>query len=304
MLIVADAGYDITRLAYVLRDLPVELLGRIRSDRVLRLPAPPRLPGTNGRPPKHGGEFALADPATWPAAAVSTLTDTTHYGTAATSAWDRLHPRLTHRAAWLDHEGEPPIIEGTLIRLKVEHLPGDRDAPPVWLWSSKTGATSTDVDRCWQAFLRRFDLEHTYRFWKQTLGWTRPKLRAAQAADRWTWLLLIAHTQLRLGRRLTEDLRHPWEKAVPAGSAHSRPGPARVSKPASRTRPASGRTQTLQARPRTPTRHPQPPTRHPLRRRQNRQTRPHPRSTTTIRRIKNKLSARVQTDRQFDWGDA
>jgi hypothetical protein len=31
VLIVADAGYDITRLAFVLADLPVELLGRIRS---------------------------------------------------------------------------------------------------------------------------------------------------------------------------------------------------------------------------------------------------------------------------------
>ncbi|PZG01722.1 NF041680 family putative transposase [Nonomuraea aridisoli] len=234
MLIVTDAGYDITRLAYVLRDLPVELLGRIRSDRVLRLPAPPRLPGTNGRPPKHGGEFALANPTTWPEAAVITITDTTHYGKAETSAWDRLHPRLTHRAAWLDHEGELPIIEGTLIRLKVEHLPGDRDAPPVWLWSSKTGATSTDVDRCWQAFLRRFDLEHTYRFWKQTLGWTRPKLRAAQTADRWTWLLIIVHTQLRLGRRLTEDLRHPWEKAC----APHQLTPARVRRGFRNLRPA------------------------------------------------------------------
>jgi hypothetical protein len=46
ILIVADAGYDITRLAFVLADLPVQLLGRIRSDRVLRLPKPPRAPGT------------------------------------------------------------------------------------------------------------------------------------------------------------------------------------------------------------------------------------------------------------------
>jgi DDE superfamily endonuclease len=41
ILIVADAGYDITRLAFVLTDLPVQRLGRIRSDRVLRLPKPP-----------------------------------------------------------------------------------------------------------------------------------------------------------------------------------------------------------------------------------------------------------------------
>ena len=39
ILIVADAGYDVTRLAFVLADLPVVLLGRLRSDRVLCCPA-------------------------------------------------------------------------------------------------------------------------------------------------------------------------------------------------------------------------------------------------------------------------
>ena len=29
----------------------------------------------------------------------------------------------------------------------------------------------------WQAFLRRFDLEHTFRLFKQVLGWTIPKIR-------------------------------------------------------------------------------------------------------------------------------
>jgi hypothetical protein len=32
---------------------------------------------------------------------------------------------LAHRSAWLDHDGPLPIIEGTLIRLQVGHLPGD-----------------------------------------------------------------------------------------------------------------------------------------------------------------------------------
>jgi len=224
VLIVTDAGYDVTRLAFLLSDLPVEVLGRIRSDRVLYLPPPARQPGDVGRPPKHGAEFALAKPATWPAPRITTSTDTTRYGTAVATAWDRLHPRLTHRAAWLDHDGELPIIDGTLIRLQVEHPPGDRDPKPVWLWSSRTGATSTDLDRLWQAFLRRFDLEHTFRLVKQTLGWTAPKLRDPAAADRWTWLVITAHTQLRLARDLTADLRRPWERPAPAG----RLTPARV----------------------------------------------------------------------------
>jgi hypothetical protein len=33
-------------------------------------------------------------------------------------------------------------------------------------------------------FLRRFDLEHTFRFVKQTLGWTKPRIRTPAAADR------------------------------------------------------------------------------------------------------------------------
>jgi hypothetical protein len=60
------------------------------------------------------------------------VTDTSNYGKAETQAWDQVHPRLTHRSFWLDHEDELPLVEGTLIRLKVEHLSKDRDAPPVW----------------------------------------------------------------------------------------------------------------------------------------------------------------------------
>ena len=224
VLVVFDAGYDVTRLAYLLADLPVELLGRLRSDRVMLLPAPPRQAGAAGRPRKHGGELALADPGTWPAPQVTTSTVTSRYGTAVAAAWERVHPRLTHRAAWLDHDGDLPVIEGTLIRLQVDHLPGDRDPKPVWLWYSRAGAAPGEVDRAWQAFLRRFDLEHTFRLFKQVLGWTAPKIRDPAAADRWTWLIITCHAQLRLARPLAADLRRPWERPAPPG----RLTPARV----------------------------------------------------------------------------
>jgi DDE superfamily endonuclease len=224
ILVIFDAGYDVTRLSFLLADLPAQVLGRLRSDRVMQRPTPPRQPHTRGRPRKHGGELALADPATWPGAQVTTSTVTSRYGTAVAAAWDRVHPRLTHRAAWLDHDGPLPVIEGTLIRLQVDHLPGDRAPKPVWLWWSGTGAAPAEVDRCWQAFLRRFDIEHTFRLFKQVLGWTAPKIRDPRAADRWTWLIITAHTQLRLARPLATDLRLPWERPAPPG----RLTPARV----------------------------------------------------------------------------
>jgi hypothetical protein len=259
--VVLDAGYDVHRLAFLLADLAIQLIGRIRADRVLLGPAPPR-PGDGpvpvGRPRRHGAVMALADPSTWPAPTTATVTDTPRYGPAEARGWDRMHPRLEHRGAWRDHPGPPPIVEGTLIRLQVEHLPGQRHAPPIWLWSSHTAADHQDgarpaaeIVRCWQAYLRRFDEEHTIRLFKQTLGWTAPKLRSPAAADRWTWLLMAAYTQLRLARPLAADLRRPWERPLPPeqltparvrrGFRHLRPRtlqPASAPKP---TRPGPGR---------------------------------------------------------------
>ncbi|MFC9948971.1 transposase, partial [Streptomyces pratensis] len=156
ILIVVDAGYDVPRLAFLLKDLPVQVLGRMRSDRVLRRAVPSREPGVRGRPPRHGGEFVFGDPATWGTPDAQTVTTTRLYGMATARAWDRLHPRLTHRSAWTSQLGALPVIEGTVIRLQVEHLPSGATPKPVWLWWSGTGACESDVDILWQAFLRRF----------------------------------------------------------------------------------------------------------------------------------------------------
>ncbi|RSM93675.1 transposase [Nonomuraea sp. WAC 01424] len=259
ILIAFDAGYDLPRLAFLLADLPVEVLGRLRSDRVLLRPAPPRGPQQIGRPSKHGGEFRLKDEATWHPPEHTTSTDTTHYGTThygtthygtthygtthygtthygTTTArcWDRLHHRLGRRSAWINHDGDLPVVEGTLIHLQVDHLPGERDPKPLWLWSSAVGISSAHLSQLWQAFLRRFDLEHTFRLFKQTLGWTVPKIRAPRSADLWTWLIIIAHTQLRLARPLAADLRRPWERPAPP----ERPSPARIRRGFRHIRPA------------------------------------------------------------------
>jgi hypothetical protein len=224
ILVVFDAGYDLTRLAWLLAGLPVEVLGRLRSDRVMYSPAPRRQPGTNGRPLRHGAAFKLADQRSWPAPAAATVTQTTRYGTARAGAWARLHQRLASRAGWEDHDGELPVVEGTLIQLRVDHLPGDRSPGPLWLWTTAAAITADAVNHTWQAFLRRFDIEHTFRFFKQALGWTRPKLRNPAAADRWTWIIIACYAQLRLARHLAADIRLPWQRPCPPG----RLTPARV----------------------------------------------------------------------------
>lgn len=149
--IVCDAGYRMMRLAYLLRDLPVEILGRLRSDRVMRRPAPTRAEfalanPAGGRPPKHGSEFIFKDASTWGAPGAQTKSETTRYGTAHAQNWDRLHPELQQRAAWRDHPGKLPIIEGTVVRLQVDRLPSGGDPKPLWLWWSRPIAGPAETD--------------------------------------------------------------------------------------------------------------------------------------------------------------
>jgi len=125
------------------------------------------------------------------------------------SSWTGLHPKLGCRGRWGDND-LPPVVAGTVIRVDVEHLPRPSPSPrkTLWLWS---GPGEPDLDLCWRASLRRFDIEHTFRFVKSTLGWTTPALQTPDQANRWTWLVVAAYTQLRLARGLVDDQRLPWE---------------------------------------------------------------------------------------------
>jgi hypothetical protein len=74
-----------------------------------------------------------------------------------------------------------------------------------------------DLDLIWRSYVRRFDLEHTFRFLKQTMGWATPRVRHPEQADRWSWLVVLAYTQLKLARARVADLRLPWERRYHAG---------------------------------------------------------------------------------------
>ncbi|MGW5880478.1 NF041680 family putative transposase [Nocardiopsis terrae] len=214
IVVVVDAGYDSPRLAYLLTDLPIQVMGRLRSDRVLYGPAENLTPNARGRPTKHGLALRMAAPRTWPEPETVTTTSTRRYGSATARSWDRMHPRLTHRAAWADHPGELPVIEGTLVLLEVQALPSRRAPQPLWLWCSATGMLPEQVSQVWWAYLRRFDIEHTFRFFKQQLGWNAPRLRDPRSADRWSWIVVVAYTQLRLARSLVRQVRLPWHRLV------------------------------------------------------------------------------------------
>ena len=94
---------------------------------------------------RHGPEVRLAAGAARPEPDAVTETVTSRYGTAAASSRNRAHPRLKACGAWEGHQGGLPVIEGTLIRLTVDHLPHDRAPKPLWLWTSRPDAGPAEV---------------------------------------------------------------------------------------------------------------------------------------------------------------
>jgi hypothetical protein len=242
--IAIDAGYVASRLAWLLRDLPVVLVARVRSDRVFYRPAPAPVPGAPGRPARHGDPVRCDDSRTWHDPGVTAAAGSARHGPVTVTAWPAVHQALHRNAAcWADWppRREFPLIEGTLIRLAVTRpAPGHATAlEPMWLWASdpRAGLDPGAVARLWQAYWRRFDLEHTFRFLKSQLGWDKPMLRDPAAADRWTWLIITCCAQLYLARTLAAGRRLPWQRPQPPATADPpvmTPGRVRAGFPAIR----------------------------------------------------------------------
>ena len=127
-----------------------------------------------------------SDPSTWPEPSAEYTCEDTGYGTVRVRAWAKMHPKVcAHEGR--GSRGPLPIVVGTLVLVEVERLPrGERRRKPrvLWLWSHGPEGETPNLELIWRSYVRRFDLEHTFRFLKQALGWSTPRLRHPEQTDR------------------------------------------------------------------------------------------------------------------------
>jgi hypothetical protein len=217
-LFVFDAGYDPVKLQQGLEEHCAQILVRLRAGRCFYADPPP--PASTGRHPRHGPKMKCAEPSTWPTPSAEwTCQEAGGYGTVRVRAWAGLHPKLRAHAGRGSRK-PLPIVRGTLVLVEVERLPrGERRREPrvLWLWWHAPEGVTPDPNLLWRAYARRFDIEHSFRFLKQELGWSNPRVRHPEQADRWTWLVVGAYTQLRLARPCVAERRLPWERRYEPG---------------------------------------------------------------------------------------
>ena len=140
----------------------------------------------------------LNDPQTWSAPSQSLEVEEPQLGRVRVTRWSQYHFQKS------------PKRPMEVLRVEVlESHNGKRRFQPLWLaW---LGQTMPPLETLWLKYLRRFALEHWYRFAKQRLYWTHPQFSSPSAAERWSDLMPLLSWQLWLARQECIDHPLPWQ---------------------------------------------------------------------------------------------
>ena len=200
VLAVLDAEYGNANWVLAQADIQADCLMRVRKNACL-WSAPPTYSG-RGRPRKHGSKMMLNDPTTWLIADTAIEIDE--------------HPDLgqVRVSQWLDlHFYRAPGQRVNLILVaRMKPMSNGQPFPPLWLaW---VGERTLPLETVWFKYLRRFGVDHWYRFAKQRLHWTLPNLRTPEQSERWSDLMPLMSWQLWLARDLVVENVLPWQSAT------------------------------------------------------------------------------------------
>ena len=94
----------------------------------------------------------------------------------------------------------------------IRHGASDRERDPRESWFVWTGQDLLPLHEVPTGYKRRYSHEHGYRFDKQALLWSRPRLRTPEQFERWTDVVACVHNQLMLARPLGQACYRPWER--------------------------------------------------------------------------------------------
>ena len=191
-----DSEYGCAPFIELTAEIACDKLIRLRSNRVLYGSPPPYC--GRGRPRKHGDKFKLNAPHTW--------CPPTHQADVSDEALGRLRLRCWHSM----HFYKTPQVPMQLLLVERLDAKGQPTHRPLWLIA--TGTEIPEMESLWTLYLRRFCVDHWYRFIKQRLHWCLPHLCTEQQMAVWSDLMVLMSWQLWLARSEVNHCALPWQK--------------------------------------------------------------------------------------------
>ena len=123
--------------------------------------------------------------------------------------WHGLHPKLMARGRW-GKSGPLPIVRGSVIRVDVEHLPKRSMGVKKTLWLWWSGPGEPDLDLCWRAYLRRFDIEHNAASLIMRRRAPSPLVRAVSGFELFALSQCLEKSEQPVGRSVTTGSDSRW----------------------------------------------------------------------------------------------
>jgi hypothetical protein len=203
-MIVADGKYGNHQFLGPLREQACGVLVRLRRDRVLYGPGGPY--SGRGRRPVHGPRFAFKETESWRIPDETCELVDERWGQVRLRRWDNLHAR----------QDATTVFSVLLVEVHREQA---QASAPLWLAYQPSASplhTPPALEDLWRGYAARWPVEPGIRFRKQSLAWTLPRFQTAEACDRWTHLVTLAHWQLWEARELVRDAPLPWQPAQTA----------------------------------------------------------------------------------------
>ena len=195
-----DAEYGCAPFLLATAKIPADKCIRLRPNLCLFGPPPPYK--GRGRRPIHGAKFKFKDATTWASPAIDLEMDDPDLGKIRVQIWHDLHLRKAAPC---------PMRVARIQRLESK---GSRRLPKV-IWIGWIGEEPPDSTTWWRYYMRRYAVDHWYRFAKQRLHWTLPMVSTPEQGERWSDLMPFMTWELWLARSLGVDKPLPWQKTQP-----------------------------------------------------------------------------------------
>jgi hypothetical protein len=197
--LLADRWYVTGPFVRACHRLQLPALMRLKRNRKLYRVAPKRQPGQRGATRKDGALFQGSRQETWGQPDAS-WSGTDWRGKPVTvQAWRHLHFLQARE------------VEVTVFRVLRERAKGTKRDPRE-SWFVWVGKTELELSEVAATYRRRFSHEHSYRFLKQDLLWTKVHVRTPEQFERWSLVVATAMNLLVLARSLGQASYRPWER--------------------------------------------------------------------------------------------
>jgi Transposase DDE domain len=197
--LLADRWYVTGPFVQACQRLQMSALMRLKRNRKLYRPVPPRLAGARGTPRKDGDLFQGSRPETWKEPDAWWQGNDWRGKPLTVQAWHHLHVRQARE------------VEVTVFRVLRERAKGTKRDPRE-SWFVWVGQGELPLAEVALSYRRRFSHEHSYRFLKQDLLWTKVHVRTPEQFERWSLMVATAMNQLVLARALGQACYRPWER--------------------------------------------------------------------------------------------